>query len=74
MNDRTKDQRCYWTEDPDGQWETSCGNTFVIIDGSPADNDMTYCCYCGKKLAQQSFQEPDEDELSSDSQGVPGAI
>jgi hypothetical protein len=46
----------------------------VIIDGSPADNEMIYCCYCGKNLAQQSFQEPAEDELSSDSQGVLGAI
>lgn len=50
--------RCNWTEDSDGNWDTTCGNTFVIESGTPADNNFHWCCYCGKKLAQASYVEP----------------
>jgi hypothetical protein len=49
---------CEWTEDADGNWWTQCDNGFVFGDGGPADNKMSFCCYCGKKLAQCSYQEP----------------
>lgn len=51
---------CDWTASalPDGDvlWETACGNAHTLMDGSPADNEMTYCCYCGNKIAQCSLQ------------------
>lgn len=31
-------------------WETGCGNRFVIYNGTPGENDMCYCPYCGGKL------------------------
>lgn len=46
---------CEWTNnyDPDERiYDTSCGQAFVFIDGSPEENKMQFCCYCGKKLAQ----------------------
>ena len=42
---------CAWTEDEDGNWETACGRMFVLVEGTPSDNSMAFCCYCGKSLA-----------------------
>ena len=51
---RTKGRKitCNWTNDGEGNWETGCGNLFVIIDGTPTQNGMAYCCYCGKRLKE----------------------
>ncbi len=46
-----KSQICEWKEEPD-YWSTSCGQEFVILDGSPSENDMKYCCYCGKDIEE----------------------
>ena len=54
---------CFWTEDEDGNWETTCGNMFILIDGMPSENDMKYCCYCGCGLKEVPFEEDEvEDE------------
>lgn len=42
---------CEWLQDEwDDSYGTSCGNTYLIIDGTPEDNGMNYCTYCGGKL------------------------
>lgn len=52
---RKKDSaECVWRIDGD-EWDaeaydTSCGNKYVIMNGTPADNNMKFCVYCGKKL------------------------
>ncbi len=44
---------CEWEFNKvDECWDSSCVNKFYIIDGSPNDNDMVYCCYCGGELKQ----------------------
>jgi hypothetical protein len=52
-------QKCTWSnsegvdgEDTDTHWSTSCGEEFIITDGTPEDNNMGYCCYCGKPIDQ----------------------
>lgn len=53
---------CIWTEDPEyGTWETSCGETFCMIEGTPEENGYKYCPSCGKKLRQAHYQ-PEQDE------------
>ena len=47
---------CVWRRDEDGNWNTGCGGMFVIEEGTPADNDMRYCCYCGKTLVGPNGQ------------------
>jgi hypothetical protein len=42
---------CLWNN-VDGCWETTCGNAFEINDGTPSENNMTYCCYCGGKVEE----------------------
>lgn len=46
--------QCEWEPtDPDfGTWETSCGHSFFVVEGSPSDNDMRFCCYCGHPLKE----------------------
>lgn len=46
---------CTWTEDGD-MWETTCGNAFSINDGTPKDNDMKFCCFCGKTLEEDRYE------------------
>lgn len=53
---------CEWIQDSDGNWETDCDDMFVFETGSPADNHMHFCCYCGKKLAQKSYQPESVDD------------
>jgi hypothetical protein len=42
---------CKWTVDDDcGAYDTRCGGKFLITEGTPRENGMKFCCYCGKKL------------------------
>lgn len=54
-------EQCTWKEDEDGVWYTECGEVFVVIDGIPKENNMRYCCYCGKPLHAIGFSEADYD-------------
>ena len=54
--------KCEWAQDEDGAWDTQCCNRFEINEGTPADNDMAYCCYCGKPIEQTEYVSPWEDE------------
>ena len=31
-------------------YETECEHAFCIIEGTPKDNDIKYCPYCGKEI------------------------
>ena len=48
---------CIWTEDENGAWHTSCNNIFEVIFGCPSDNNMRFCCYCGKDLTEDLYVE-----------------
>lgn len=53
--DGTDDPTCGWWLDEDiddGSWGTSCGHMFRLDDGSPYQNRMAFCCYCGKPLTE----------------------
>ena len=43
-------QRCCWTDDGEGNWDTDCGEKYTIIDGTPTANGMRFCCFCGLAL------------------------
>jgi len=55
-------ETCLWTEDYDGTWETSCKHAFVLSTDMPSDNDMRFCCYCGKPLEERPYVEEDEED------------
>ena len=55
---------CEWgLGDPDSDhWVTECHNDFIIIDGTPTDNKMKFCCYCGKKLREEQSEVNRNDQ------------
>lgn len=59
-----KSETCTWHQDGDsdsGLYGTSCRHYFNLEDGTPEDNRMQWCCYCGKKLAQELITENSDD-------------
>ena len=48
---------CKWEYNEwDECWYTQCKNAFSLENGTPKDNNMKYCPYCGN-LIQQELQE-----------------
>lgn len=51
-------QTCIWTLDAveadwgEDVWATACGRRFQVTEGTPAENDMRFCCYCGGALTE----------------------
>jgi len=45
---------CRWDIDGPGRdcYATECGNLFVLVFGTPEENHMNYCCYCGGRLKE----------------------
>jgi len=58
--------RCVWREDGcidyAGTWNTECGQSFVLIDSTPTENNMRYCCYCGGELVQAPRIDEENEE------------
>ncbi len=59
--------KCVWVEnqDPD-YWETSCGQSFTLIEGTLEDNHIRFCAFCGCEIAAQHGLHATDllDELS----------
>ena len=56
---------CCWRQDGDGYsdlFETDCGRAFSIIEGTPSENEMTYCCYCGGALEEDLIHPEEYDD------------
>jgi hypothetical protein len=56
---------CAWSADDDGNWDTACGQKHILIEGTPADNRMAFCCYCGGKLAAERARRAQETQGGS---------
>lgn len=60
---------CAWVQQDDDDsvlWETSCGMSWCINDGSPSENNMKFCHGCGKPIDQQPFKyelDPDDEPI-----------
>jgi hypothetical protein len=53
---------CRWLQDGDEEsdtWAASCGRHryFSLNEGTPKDNRMKHCCYCGKPLVEVPIEE-----------------
>jgi hypothetical protein len=48
-----------WLED--NYWSTSCGQKFVILEGSPKENGYNFCPSCGKPLVEFYIQDSEDD-------------
>jgi len=59
------DESCVWTQVDhwdDDHWETSCGDAFILMDGSPAEHHMRYCYCCGKPIRVEAARSADVEE------------
>lgn len=47
-----KDDCCEWVmcDEDENVYNTACGNSEMLFDGSPIDNNYSFCPYCGKKI------------------------
>jgi hypothetical protein len=44
-------KECHWFhDDEDGAFDTQCDQRFTLNEGTPEDNYMNYCPFCGGKL------------------------
>jgi hypothetical protein len=42
---------CEWKYNEDYDcYDTDCGNSFSLDNGTPKENCMKYCPYCGKEI------------------------
>lgn len=48
-------QPCRWTEDK-GNWDTDCDEKHILLEGTPPENKMRFCCYCGRPLKARRFK------------------
>lgn len=56
---------CEWVEDEDGVWATACKQDFVLNAGTPAENGMRFCCYCGRPLLAHPWADmPGDDDAA----------
>jgi len=46
---------CTWNQDQDygDSWNTQCGKSFLLNDGSPHENGLQWCGFCGRPLEEQ---------------------
>lgn len=60
QSDMEAKQSAHCTWKPDRQWEetgewiTECGESFMLIEGTPTENEMRFCPYCGRVLKEKS--------------------
>lgn len=67
-------RKCEWKQDEDDDsWDTACGEKFCIEDGTPADNGMRFCCYCGAALETPNVKVTGSPALSASPCGLPGS-
>ena len=45
-------KKCQWVYEA-GSWATGCGYEYTINDGTPSENNMNFCLYCGKVLDEK---------------------
>jgi len=55
---------CVWREE-EGYWVTSCCNEFVINEGTPKENKMKYCPFCGGALLEIAVQQTNPGDNQS---------
>lgn len=45
---------CVWTYDEyHCKWDTACGNAYLVIWDTPAENGMKFCPYCGHPIKEE---------------------
>lgn len=62
LNEKQAEKTCEWKEDEDGAWDTGCKNTAILIEGTPKENEMHFCWYCGGRIIEKQAETEQEDD------------
>jgi hypothetical protein len=49
-----KGNRCEWKLDNDGFYQTSCNGAFTLDSGTPSENKMVFCPFCGNEIQENT--------------------
>ena len=51
--------KCIWSQEDENSdiWSTSCGENFILNEGTPEENKFKFCNYCGKEIEQDEWKE-----------------
>ena len=53
-------EKCSWVQDGDGgPYATDCSHYFSVNEGTLAENEMAFCCYCGRPVDEVLYEEED---------------
>lgn len=52
----------WWQEGESDWWQTKCGNVFILNEGTPSENSMKFCCFCGKPVKEEPYAEEEDDD------------
>ena len=46
---------CVWSQDSEDSdiWLTGCGEAFTFNEGTPEENGVNYCVFCGHQVEQE---------------------
>jgi hypothetical protein len=59
---RGASESCAWRLNPFSYaWDTGCGNAFILDEGTPQQNSMNFCCFCGNQLESMEEDNADQD-------------
>ena len=52
---------CKWFQEDEGDTEcvynSECGHSFILNEGTPEENAFKYCTYCGAEISQVLYAE-----------------
>lgn len=57
--DEAKERKCKWepkenySEFTDDYWESACDHLWTLEEGTPKDNEMKYCPFCGLEIEHE---------------------
>lgn len=62
-------ETCEWKleDDEEGVWYSACENAWIFEEGTPIDNMMKYCPFCGRLLTQRAPDPPMVEVVDDDS-------
>ena len=48
---------CVWSQDSECSdiWLSSCKNAFTLIEGTPKENKVQFCMFCGRPVQEVVF-------------------
>jgi hypothetical protein len=55
-------ETCTWKYDPDGYWQTECGDQFCFSEGGPTENRVKFCHYCGRGMVESVYANQADEE------------